>query len=141
MDNIPAGLARRLAALVYDCVLLAGPIVLYAGLVLVLRGGAPVAPNTLWFNLGLAAIPLVFFCWFWTHGGQTLGMAAWRLRLEQVDGQPLHWPRAALRCAVAALSALAFGLGFLWSLWDRERATWHDRLSGTRMVTLRKAAG
>ncbi|MBM4416055.1 MAG: RDD family protein, partial [Chloroflexi bacterium] len=29
---------------------------------------------------------------------------------------------------------LALGLGYLSSLWDNERRTWHDRLAGTRVV-------
>jgi len=134
VDKVPAGLLRRLAALVYDCVLLAGPIAIYAGLIVFLRSGAAVEPNTLWFSLGLAAIPGVFFCWFWTHGGQTLGMVAWKLRIEQVDGQPLSRTRAAARFVAACVSALAAGLGFFWALWDRDRSTWHDRVCGTRMI-------
>lgn len=134
VDKVPAGLLRRLAALTYDCVLLAGPVAIYAGLVVVLRSGAPVEPNTVWFSLGLAAIPAVFFCWFWTHGGQTLGMVAWKLRIERVNGQPLSWQRAAARFLAACLSLLAAGLGFAWALWDTDRATWHDRICGTRMI-------
>lgn len=136
VDKVPAGMLRRLAALLYDSILLAGPIAIYAGSVVVLRSGAAVAPNTLWFSAGLAAIPALFFCWFWTHGGQTLGMVAWRLRLEAVDGEPLSWRRALVRYCAALVSLLPVGLGFLWALWDTERATWHDRLSGTRMMTI-----
>jgi uncharacterized RDD family membrane protein YckC len=134
VDKVPAGLLRRLAALMYDSVLLAGPIAVYAGIVVVLRSGAPVDPNTFWFSAGLATIPALFFCWFWTHGGQTLGMVAWRLHLEAPDGGPPDWPRALLRYCAALMSLLPVGLGFIWALWDSERATWHDRISGTRMV-------
>jgi uncharacterized RDD family membrane protein YckC len=134
VDKLPAGLLRRAAALVYDCVLLAGPIAVYAGTVVVLRSGSAIAPNTLWFNAGLLAIPALFFCWFWTHGGQTLGMLAWRIRLETPDGAAIGWGRAGLRFAAAWISLLPAGLGFWWALWDSQRATWHDRLSGTRMV-------
>jgi uncharacterized RDD family membrane protein YckC len=133
VDKVPAGLLRRLAALTYDSVLLAGPIALYAGIVVVLRSGTAVEPNTLWFSAGLVAIPALFFCWFWTHGGQTLGMVAWRLHLEAPDGGPPNWRRALLRFLAALLSLLPAGLGFIWALWDPERATWHDRISGTRM--------
>ena len=133
VDKVPAGLLRRLAALTYDSVLLAGPIAVYAGVVVVLRSGAAVEPNTLWFSAGLCAIPALFFCWFWTHGGQTLGMVAWRLHLEAPDGGPPTWGRALLRFFAALLSLLPVGLGFLWALWDSEHATLHDRISGTRM--------
>lgn len=134
VDKLPAGLARRLAALTYDCVLLAGPVAIYAGGIVVLRGGEAVEPNTIWFDAGLLGIPALFFCWFWTHGGQTLGMVAWRIRVETTSGAPLSPARAAARFAAAWLSALPAGLGFFWALRDAERATWHDRLCGTRMV-------
>ena len=134
VDNVPAGLARRLAALAYDCVLLLALVAIYGGVIVTLRAGAAVAPNTAWFSLGLFAIPAVFFCWFWTHGGQTLGMLAWRLRVVTLNGRPPRISQAAARFAAAWLSLLAFGLGFLWALWDPQSATWHDRLSGTRMI-------
>ena len=41
---------------------------------------------------------------------------------------------ASLRFVAALLSWAAVGLGFLWQLWDRDRLTWHDRISGTRIV-------
>ncbi|MEJ1377571.1 MAG: RDD family protein, partial [Candidatus Sedimenticola sp. (ex Thyasira tokunagai)] len=38
----------------------------------------------------------------------------------------------------AIISWLALGLGFLWLLVDRKNRTWHDRLSGTRLIMLEK---
>ena len=133
VDKHPAGLLRRLAALTYDCVLLVGPIAVYGYLVVLLRSGVAVEPNSAWFSLGLLAVPGCFFGWFWTHGGQTLGMVAWRLRLTTVDGMPLDWRRALARYLLALVSLLVAGLGFIWAVFDRESATWHDRLTGTRM--------
>jgi len=134
VDNEPAGLLRRLAALAYDCVVLAGPIAVYGFLIVLLRRGVAVEPDTPWFTAGLLAVPGVFFCWFWTHGGQTLGMLAWRVHLVTLDGRAIGWGRAIARYCAAYVSVLPAGLGFIWALWDAERATWHDRLTGTRMV-------
>jgi len=134
VDNEPASLLRRLAALAYDCVVLAGPIAVYGFLIVLLRRGIAVEPDTPWFTAGLFAVPGAFFCWFWTHGGQTLGMLAWRVRLVTVDGGSIGWGRAIVRYCAAYLSLLTVGLGFVWALWDAERATWHDRLTGTRML-------
>lgn len=74
----------------------------------------------------------------WASGGQTLGMRPWRIAVVGVDGK--RPARSALwrRYAVATLSLLAGGLGFWWALLDRDRLTWHDRASATRLVRLPK---
>ncbi|HRN59856.1 MAG TPA: RDD family protein [Chiayiivirga sp.] len=74
----------------------------------------------------------------WQRGGQTLGMRPWRIRVVALDGGTPT--RAALwrRYAVGTLSLLAAGLGFWWAWVDRERLTWHDRASGTRVVRVAK---
>ncbi|AXK70924.1 RDD family protein [Lysobacter sp. TY2-98] len=73
----------------------------------------------------------------WGHGGQTLGMRPWRLRVIGLAGTP---SRGALvkRYAVGTLSLLAGGLGFWWAWIDRDRLTWHDRASATRVVRFEK---
>lgn len=74
----------------------------------------------------------------WRRGGQTLGMRPWRVKLVSADQQPASWRALWIRYAVGTLSLLAGGLGFWWAWWDRERLTWHDRASGTRLVRLPK---
>ncbi len=70
----------------------------------------------------------------WRHGGQTLGMRPWRLRVTDAQGANAA-PRALwLRYAVGGLSLLLGGAGFWWAWIDRDRLTWHDRLSATRML-------
>jgi len=129
-----ARLPRRLAALVYDLMLLAAVLFMATLAIYVLRGGRPVAPGTLWFQLTLGAVAAVFFTWFWTHGGQTLGMRAWSLRLVDRQGQPIGWPKALGRFFAALLSAAPAGLGFWWAAVDRDGLCWHDRLSGTKLL-------
>jgi len=70
----------------------------------------------------------------WRYGGQTLGMRPWRLRVVSVDGGMPGWGALWVRFAVGTLSLLLAGLGFWWAWFGRERLTWHDRASGTRMV-------
>ena len=74
----------------------------------------------------------------WRRGGQTLGMRPWRLRLLAIDGKALGWKALWLGYAVGVLSLLAVGLGFWWAWFDRNRLTWHDRASGTRMGRMPK---
>jgi uncharacterized RDD family membrane protein YckC len=128
-----AGLARRFAALCYDALLLAAVLFCFT-LALTLRGGGPIAAGTLWFELCVGGIAFVFFGWFWTHGGQTLGMRAWRLRLVSAEGGAIGWGRAAVRFVAAALALAPLGLGYWWAWIDHDRRCWHDVLSGTRVV-------
>jgi uncharacterized RDD family membrane protein YckC len=86
----------------------------------------------------LVSTCLLFFIWFWTHGGQTLGMRAWRLKVVGVDGGPIGWRAAVVRCFGAILSWSALGLGYLWILVDREKLAWHDRMSATRLSLIPK---
>jgi len=75
----------------------------------------------------------------WHRGGQTLGMRPWRLRVVSLDGGALTRSAAWRRYAVATLSLLAGGAGFWWAWIDRDRLTWHDRASGSRVVRLARA--
>ncbi|GAB3753830.1 RDD family protein [Lysobacter olei] len=70
----------------------------------------------------------------WRRGGQTLGMRPWRLQVVAVDGGPATLRALRIRYTVGTLSVLAAGLGFWWAWFDRDRLTWHDRISGTRLV-------
>ena len=74
----------------------------------------------------------------WRRGGQTLGMRPWRLRLLATDGAAPSWKALWLRYGAGVLSLLAGGLGFWWAWIDRDRLTWHDRASGTRLVRMPK---
>ena len=75
----------------------------------------------------------------WSRGGQTLGMRPWRLRVIGMNGTPPTRKRLIQRYVVGTLSLLFGGLGFWWAWLDRERLTWHDRASGTRMVRIPNA--
>ncbi len=128
------GLGRRLCSIIYDGLLVLG-IWMFAALVwLGLTRQAP-PPGALGFQLYLLATAWLYFAVCWRRGGQTLGMRAWRIRLESCSGQ-VSWPATVVRFITAWASALVFGLGFLWSLGHRHGATWHDLASGTRLVTL-----
>jgi uncharacterized RDD family membrane protein YckC len=86
----------------------------------------------------LIAVLIGFYGVSWTSRGQTLGMAAWRLRVEREDGRLLTWPDVLRRLVAALLSWLVLGLGWLAALVDAQRRTWHDRLTHTRVVVLQR---
>lgn len=134
----PAGLLRRAAAGLYDGLLVIALFVIPTSIVLAIRGGEPIPPGNGLLQLLLLATAGAFFIWFWTHGGQTLGMRAWRLRVEQMSGEPVTLKAAAIRFVVGIVSIAGFGLGVLWILVDRDRRAWHDLAAGTRVVVLPK---
>jgi uncharacterized RDD family membrane protein YckC len=116
------------------------------------------------YQLGLLALGYLFFGGFWTHGGQTIGMRSWKLRVMRLDGAPLDWYRALLRylsmlipwlllllgsellMAAAhsvdarvwrvsgALALLVALAAFVWPAFSPRHLAWHDHLSGTRLV-------
>lgn len=75
-----------------------------------------------------------FFCWFWTHGGQTLPMKTWRIRLVAADGGTVSWSRAGARFLAAVITVPLAGIGLLWALVDPQRRFLHDRIANTRIV-------
>lgn len=134
-----APLPRRLAALLYDALLLlALLLVATVPWALAARGEliAPLARAA--YQAYLLGVSAVFFGWFWTHGGQTLGMRAWRVQVVADNATAVTVRAAAVRFGVGLISLAAFGLGFWWTLIDRDRKTWHDRAAHTRVVLLPK---
>ncbi len=136
LHNLPsAGLMKRLAAAAYDWLLVLG-IIMVASVPLVAMLGDAIQPGNLLYQISLIGIAGIFFCWFWSHGGQTLGMRAWRLSLIAADGGKVSLGQALLRYGCAWISLLPAGLGFWWALLDRQNRCWHDCWSGTRLVQL-----
>jgi uncharacterized RDD family membrane protein YckC len=130
----PASVWRRVAAFCYDLLLLAALFVCFTLVVVAARRGAAVPPSSWWFPLSLIGVAMAFFCGFWVHGGQTVGMRAWRIRVVRDDAKPLGWLRAAARFGAAIVAALPAGLGLWCSVFDAQRRGWHDRWTRTRVV-------
>jgi len=73
-----------------------------------------------------------FFVWFWSRSGQTLGMKAWRLRVQNQDGT-----RLSKTTAIARLLPTLLGLGNLAMLFDRKnKLSLQDRVTHTEVVVL-----
>ncbi len=130
------GLGRRLLAILYDSIVVLAILFIATVPVVFVTGGA--LEESLLYRTALQAYELLvafaFFGGFWRVGGQTIGMRAWRIRVIRDNGERLRWRDAALRYLVAIVSWAALGLGFAWSLVDRERRTWHDIASHTRLI-------
>lgn len=148
LDSVwPAGLGRRLGAMLYDGFLVAAiwiavTVAHLAFFRFVLGQQAEEIGTTAFDIWSLRVILLffvtLFFVFSWSRGGMTLGMQAWRLRVQTLDGYSLNLKQCLIRCAVAWLSLLAFGLGYWWVLFDKERRSWPDIVSNTQTVVMPK---
>jgi uncharacterized RDD family membrane protein YckC len=133
-----AGLFRRLAAMVYDGFLLAALWFLATGILVALNGGNALSP----FQGQLILFPSIilltasFYTWFWTHGGQTLGMRTWKIRLVTSEGKAITRHQALIRILSSIPSIACLGMGYMWIFVDSEKSTWHDHLSQTRVVKI-----
>jgi uncharacterized RDD family membrane protein YckC len=151
-ETLPtAGVIRRLAAMVYDSLLVFGVLFTATLPTVFLQPAQDAAianeqvvnelPNLVdgWpFQLYLLAVYGGFFCWFWMKNGQTLGMQAWRLRIENDKGQTIAFHQCLLRLLGAVISCLLLGAGYWWIWIDKQQLSWHDRLSKSRVVVLPK---
>ncbi len=139
-----AGFGRRLAALVYDGVLVAALLVIFTSGAVFLNHRVAVEPKTAgaWFYLyqaGLVAVIAGYYLLNLTRSGQTLGMRAWHLRAVTESGKRLGWKAAALRFGLGILAWVPAALGVLWLYADPEHLALHDRLSKTRAIHLERA--
>ena len=152
----PVGFLRRLGALLYDGLLLFA-ILLFASLIVVvpfnITYGHPLYPV---YVIYIYTIAFLFFGWFWTHSGQTLGMKTWRIYVSGNDGNVLEWKQAISRFLAALifwipaaagyflsrdyfkeyglLTLLPIAADYLWCLIDKDQRALHDIISHTRLV-------
>lgn len=131
---LPATLARRALALIYEALLLTAVVLIGSLPFVMFVNAADHGIARLLFQLYLVALTGLYFAWQWRRGGQTLAMKTWRMRIVTRAGSPLTWGHALKRFAFALPGTLLLGAGFLWALVDREGLFLHDRLAGTMIV-------
>ncbi len=155
-----ASLWSRFGSAIYEGLLLFGVYFIFSYLYLALtqQKDTPQELKSYVFQLYIFLVIGSYFLYFWCHGGQTLAMKTWQIRLVMTDGSSIKPARAALRyglvylqiCSVFLLfglemlnrraellwwlSLVTFLLGSLWALFDRDRQFLHDRLLGTRLI-------
>jgi uncharacterized RDD family membrane protein YckC len=157
-----------LGAIVYDTLLVAALLMVVTPVFFLFTGTA-VTPSSGWlyyvYQAVLLAVMCGFFIYFWTAKGRTLGMQAWRIRIERMDGSlptprdgltrllfaAVPWIPAAVFTVLAVrpiaprwlattaycLIALA-PLNYVSAWFDDQRRSWHDRFLQTRVVRQKK---
>ncbi|MBU2883918.1 RDD family protein [Psychrosphaera sp. B3R10] len=151
-DSFPrAGFVKRLLVIVYDLLAVIALLMLttVANFIVIslLEGNGLIKlngyvdhsaflNNQWWFQAELVLVTWFFYTWFWYDGGQTLGMRAWRLKIQSTNGKPLTLKRTAIR----ALFALG-GLGNILVLFTpKNKLSLQDKISNTEVVLLTKEA-
>jgi uncharacterized RDD family membrane protein YckC len=126
-------LARRLASMLYEALLIFAVAFFAAWVFFFASGGRDATQGALRAQLQLFILVVLaaYFLWCWLRGGQTLAMRAWRIRLVEVT------PRKALLRFL--LAAALMPVSILWALVDRDGQFLHDRLAGTRLIDARTA--
>ncbi len=146
-DTSPAPLWRRLAAMMYDSFLVFA-IWIIVGFVVMSAFGideartsngvlvelTPLHQYTLFATMLGSAF--LFFGWFWTNSGQTLGMQAWRIKVQNADGSPITWLQTLLRFVTAPFALLVVGLGYFCMLTEPQQRTLPDRVSRSQIIQL-----
>jgi len=128
------GIGRRLASALYDLLLVVALVLIATFPYLAVFGDSTHGWRRHALQLWVVFVAGAYFVGFWTHGGQTLPMKTWHIRLVTASGERVGALRGIHRFLLAVLGLVALGLGFAWALFDRDRQFLHDRIAGTRLV-------
>jgi uncharacterized RDD family membrane protein YckC len=132
-DQVCPGIFRHLAIMTYDLLLLASVLLVAGFIAVAFNGGEAISSSNPFFMLYILGISFFFYGWFWTHGGQTLGMRAWKVYLVSNQQYEITWLQAAVRFVVTIITWLPFGMGFWWQYIGKDNRSWPDYFSGTRL--------
>lgn len=82
-----------------------------------------------------AIVYLQYFALFTIFGGTTPGMMFRGLQVTSFSGETPTPRQMLMRALGYLISAGTLFMGFLWSCWDEDTLTWHDRLSRTYLTS------
>ena len=129
------GIARRLASMLYEAILLFAVAFLATWLFQFAAGTLRIEGWRMQLlQLFLLAVFAAYFLWCWLRGGQTLAMKTWRIRLVARRDHGRLSPQAALLRFVCALVLVPSLVGIAWAWVDRDRQFLHDRLAGSLLI-------
>ena len=137
----PASVWRRFMSMVYEGLLLFGPLLLIAFIYSVsldfndTSSAGSLTAKRLGLQLVCAAALVAYFTWGWSNQRCTLPMQTLGLRVVDArDPSRKVKPRQALLRALIAVPSTLTGIGLLSALLNRDSQSLHDRFSNTRLV-------
>ncbi len=125
---------RRFASILYDSLLVIAVLIIMS----IPFFGFDLQENNLLkviIQIYYYLITQYFFVWFWVHNEGTLGMKTWKIKII-CNNNRLSYKQAIIRFNVAIISLLFFGLGFIISLFRKDKKCFHDIISKTVLVKL-----
>lgn len=146
--------------MVYDGLLMFAVLIVIGATTLPFTMGLGISHDNIFLRIYIFGAVFFYLGWFWTHGGQTLGMRAWKIRLVHHDGRPVVWHLAFFYYLVSLpmwgfmLFAIVvnggiihtpamftglphwmlYGLALLWFTIDHLPNNWREKVSGLRMI-------
>ena len=136
--NLPsASLIKQLAAMLYDSFLIFAILFVATVFALILNNGEAIESSPV-YTLYLVLVIFLFYSWFWSKCGQTLGMRVWKIQIINDYGRNPAWQVCILRLVFAIFSMACLGLGYWWRLF--KPYTWHDKLSQTRIIDVSQSS-
>jgi uncharacterized RDD family membrane protein YckC len=153
----PASLIKQLAAMVYDSLLIIAILFISTAIALIFNDGNAIESSPV-FSFYLLLIIFIFYSWFWSKSGQTLGMRVWKIRIISEFGGNPSWSICFLRLFSAIIFPMAFwGINYIFSLFEDNNIimsitlivfllgylwrlfkpyTWHDKMSQTSIINV-----
>lgn len=116
-----APLRRRMAAFIYEGVLLFGLVMAVGAAYSVSIGQHHALKGREGMMASQFLALALYFIWFWTHGGQTLAMKTWQVRLLTAQGQTMSLWQAFLRFLLSWLWFMPAWLGSWLAGWHQSR--------------------
>jgi uncharacterized RDD family membrane protein YckC len=88
------------------------------------------------FSVLFLLMYFIYSFFFLSTSHQTIGMMITDLHVVAIKEKRPSPAQLMTRCCCYLVSLLAFGIGLLWSLFDRKNMCLHDRLSGTTVIRI-----
>ena len=103
--------------------------------VLTIIVGAIFFPLVFITSLGIVAVSIGYFPYFWSRDGQTPGMSQMKIKVvRDVDGGPVTVGSAILRVIGLWIGLAVFYIGVIWIFFDKRKRGWQDLIGGTVVV-------
>ena len=120
---------KRIAASIYDLFLLLGVWFAVGSFAVWINGGII---EVKWIGPSLVLTSTwIFYGYFWTHGGKTLGMAVWKFEIYSIDENKINFQKVSIRFFSNIITILLGGIPLVFMYFSKNNLSLSDYLSKT----------